>query len=149
MQVRRFSGDVALASQRELKQMRDNVPRRRGAPTNGLPTPHATRRGALPGEHPEPGGSLRAKPAPNLDTDNHQAAAASAHELGVGLHGGVPIDVKFRFGRFLTTKRHKSLVSSGSSRVVTGILLRDLGDKARTMQPCALNATEHSFLGMS
>ena len=39
-------------------------------------------RRTLPGEQPEPSG---AKPAPNLNTDDHQAATASAHELGVGL----------------------------------------------------------------
>ena len=61
-------------------------------------------RGTLPGDHPEPSGIHRVKPAPNLNTDDHQAATASAHELGVGLVAFAPGAVNSSTGVHVSTR---------------------------------------------
>ena len=95
VQLRRLSGDVALSREREFQQGRgDGALGGDGEQPRPTGDPRRTRcrsrgrqnvRRTLPGEQPEPSGRLCAEPAPNLHSDDNQTAAASAHELGVGL----------------------------------------------------------------
>ena len=96
VQLGRLPSAVTLASESELQQGRGDGAlcrdrEQRSPPSNPRGTcshthGHLRLKGTLPSEQPEPGGSPSAKPASEFfNTHNHEAAAAGAHQLGVGL----------------------------------------------------------------